>query len=113
MKNTIIQLIIKQSSVFVCRYYYEKHSELKLKICKQRNLLYYYVKMKSITIIYKQRNLIYYYVKKVITEKNSQLFTLHSHQLLLISINQKRGYIFFTYFNKTSICININLKGHF
>ena len=52
MKNTIIQLIIKQSSVFVCRYYYEKHSELKLKNCKQRNLLYYYVKMKSITLIY-------------------------------------------------------------
>ena len=64
--------------------------------------------MKSIILIYKQRNLLCY-VKKSITEKNTLLFTVHSYQLFLISINQK--HIYFS-LNKNSININITLKGH-
>ena len=50
--------------------------------------------MKSITVIYKQSNLLY--DKKSVTEKSTLFFTVHSHQLFLILINQKYGYIFFT-----------------
>ena len=51
--------------------------------------------MKSVILVYKQRSLLYYDFKKSITEKNTLLFTYHSHQFL-ISINQKHGYMFFT-----------------
>ena len=50
-------------------------------------------------LIYKQRNKeiqCTIMLKKSITELNPLLFTLHAHKLLLISLNQKRGYIFFT-----------------
>ena len=76
-------------SVFVRGYYCWKHAELRN--YKQRNLLYYSVKKKSIIRIYKQRNLLHCYVKKSITEKNPLLFTLHSY----LDFN-KHGYIFFT-----------------
>ena len=66
-------------------------------------------------LIYKQRNKeiqCTIMLKKSITELNPLLFTLHAHKLLLISINQKRGYIFFTQFNNNRINMNFNLKGH-
>ena len=77
----------------MCGYYYKKHSELKN--YKQRNLLHYHVKKKSVILIHKERNLLYYYVKKLIIEKNPLLFPPHSHELFLISINQKREYIIY------------------
>ena len=49
--------------------------------------------MESIILIYKQRNLLCY-VKKSITEKNTLLFTVHSYQLFLMSINQKHDIYF-------------------
>ena len=93
MKKLFIRFIIKQCSVFLRGYYYWKHVELKN--YKQRKLSYCSVKKKSIIVIYKQRNLLYYYVKKSIIEVNLLLFTFHSHHLFLISLNQKRGYIYF------------------
>ena len=66
-------------------------------------------------LIYKQRNKeiqCTIMLKKSITELNPLLFTLHAHKLLLISINQNRGYIFFSQFNNNRINMNINLKGH-
>ena len=57
----------KQCNLFVRGYYCQKHAELKN--YKQRNVLYYSVKRKSVILMYKQRNLLCYYVKKSITEK--------------------------------------------
>ena len=55
-------------------------------IYKQRN---------NINLIYKQWHLLHYYVKKNrLKKKNPLLFTVHSHQLFLISINQKHGIYF-------------------
>ena len=51
-------------------------------------------------------------LKSQLKKKYILLFTVHSHQLFLISINKKHRYIFFAQFNKNSINIYINLKGN-
>ena len=47
------------------------------------------------------------------TQLQKKYTIIYSHQLFLISINQKHGYIFFTSFKENSVNININLKGQF
>ena len=64
---------------------------------KQRNLLYYYVKNKSIiliykqwnniNLIYKQRNLLYYYVKKNQVQKKNPLLLYTKYLVLLVKLN--------------------------
>ena len=59
--------------------------------------------MKSIIHIYINKEIYDIMLKRQLQKKNTLLFTVHSHQLLLISINQKLGYIFSLNLTKNSI----------
>ena len=53
-----------------------------------------------------------FYYTIMLKSQLKKKISVHSHQLFLISINKKHGYIFFAQFNETSINIYINLKGN-